>query len=153
MICGIVFAGAAISAVYTDLSHHPGTPPTSAQLPSPPTGIAAPSPPRVSALSTAGAWYVVVDKHYLDVGTKHDTDNWFYGTVRNDGHKTGDCNVIVYFFDEDDRAIEASVVDIKPLAPGQLTTFKAHPKVENVASGGVGFTGTCGHGRLWHHMP
>jgi hypothetical protein len=39
---------------------------------------------------------LAVDKHYPDIGTKHDTDTWCDGTVLNAGKKTGDCSLIVY---------------------------------------------------------
>ncbi|HYM70833.1 MAG TPA: FxLYD domain-containing protein [bacterium] len=106
-----------------------------------------------SAPAAPGANYVVVEKHYLEIDTHDDTNNWFYGTVRNDGSTEGNCNVIAYYFDEDDRAIGTSVVAIKPLTPGQLTTFRTRPTVQNVASAAVAFTGGCGHGKLWHYTP
>ena len=101
----------------------------------------------------AGANYVVLEKHYLEIDTRDDRNNWFYGTVRNDGNAEGNCNVIAYYFDEDDRAIGTNIVAIKPLTPGQLTTFRTRPTVQNVASAAVAFTGRCGHGKLWHYAP
>ena len=106
-----------------------------------------------AAAHSPDPYYVVVEKHYLDLGTSDDTMNWFYGTVRNDGHARGTCNVIAYFFDEEDRSIEVTVVPIKPLDPGQLTTFHMHPTVQNAESGGVKFTANCGHGIMWHYIP
>jgi hypothetical protein len=111
------------------------------------------APAVAASPSSSGPYYAVVEKHYLDLGTPDDTVNWFYGTVRNDGDARGACNVIAYFFDEDDRSIEARVVPIKPLDPGQLATFHVHPAVQNAESAGVKFTGNCGHGIMWHYKP
>lgn len=150
-LTGVAIA-ASLAAVFTGIAaHHPGE----ATIP---RGSVASAPPSGGAANTAapredGPYYVVVEKHYAEVDPRDDTASWFYGTVRNDGNAQGDCRVIAYYFDEDDRAIEATVVDIKPLAPGQMTTFTTHPNVQNVASAAVAFTGRCGHGRLWHYEP
>jgi len=116
-------------------------------------GLTRTAPAVAASSSASGPYYVVVEKHYLDLGTSDDAVNWFFGTVRNDGNARGTCNVIAYFFDEDDRSIEASVVPIKPLDPGQLATFHVHPTVQNAESAGVKFTGDCGHGIMWHYKP
>ena len=111
------------------------------------------APAAAASPSSSGAYNVVVEKHYLDLGTSDDTVNWFFGTVRNDGDARGTCNILAYFFDEEDRSIEARVVPIKPLDPGQLATFHVHPTVQNAQSAGVKFTGNCGHGKMWHYQP
>ncbi len=149
-LTGVVIA-ALLAAFAGTASHRSGdtTAPRRGVAPSPPDGGAA----NAAGPRGDGPYYVVVEKHYAEVDPRDDTASWFYGTVRNDGNAQGNCQVIAYYFDEDDRAIEATVVDIKPLAPGQMTTFMTRPNVQNVASAAVAFTGRCGHGRLWHYEP
>ncbi|HLN13630.1 MAG TPA: hypothetical protein VK587_10580, partial [bacterium] len=61
-------------------------------------GLTRTAPAVAASSSASGPYYVVVEKHYLDLGTSDDAVNWFFGTVRNDGNARGTCNVIAYFF-------------------------------------------------------
>jgi hypothetical protein len=116
-------------------------------------GVAALAAAAAAAARAPGPYYIVVEKHYVDLGGRDDRPNWFYGTVRNGGTAPGACSLIATFFDEDDRALESTVIPLPTLAPGQQATFRMHPHTQNVGSAGVSFTAPCGRGIMWHYIP
>ena len=142
--------GIALGAAVTALLRPPVPPPAPVSgLP----GVGELAAAAAAAARAPGPYYIVVEKHYVDLGGRDDRTNWFYGTVRNAGTAPGTCSLIATFFDEDDRALESTIIPLQTLAPGQQVTFRTHPHTQNVGSAGASFTAPCGRGIMWHYIP